>query len=190
MKSGNLMRVGLVVLIGAALMTAAGCHCWHKGDGDGAMLDKDIITVAKSRPELSTFVTAVDAAGLVMTLSGEGPYTVFAPTNDAFDRMPAGTLERLLNPENRTELADMLKYHVIKGQVTEEEAIRMGTDTALSGQMLNFEGTVQYAEWPAGVEAPSGRTMLRIDHQANVVRGNIRCSNGIIQEIDAVLIPQ
>jgi uncharacterized surface protein with fasciclin (FAS1) repeats len=183
------MRVGLAILVGAALLSAAGCQCWHKGDG-ASMMDKDIMAVARSRPELSTFVTAVDAAGLAVTLSQEGPYTVFAPTNDAFDRLPPGNLDRLLNPENRTELAEMLKYHVINGRVTEEEAIRMRTDTALSGEMLNFEGTVQYAEWPAGVEAPSGSTVLRIDRQANVVRGNIRCSNGIIQEIDAVLIPQ
>ena len=189
MKTENLFRAALAFVVGAALLGATGCQCWRRGDGNGYAIGQDIITVARSRPELGTFVAAVQAAGLEGTLREEGPFTVFAPTDEAFDNLPAGTLESLLMRENKAELTDILTYHVVSGRVTEHEAIRAGSDMTLSGRPLSFGGTIRYAYWPTGWTGPQGSPVLLINGQANVVRRNIECSNGVIHIIDTVLQP-
>jgi len=140
-------------------------------------------------PELNTFVAAVQAAELEGTLRGQGPFTVFAPTNDAFDDLPEGTLDNLLEPENKAHLTDILTYHVMSGRVTESEAIRAGSEMTLSGRPLSFGSTIQYTKWPTGWTGPEGSPVLLINGQANVVRRNIDCSNGVIHIIDTVLLP-
>lgn len=134
----------------------------------------DIVDIAASSDQFSTLVAAVTAAGLVDTLKGPGPFTVFAPTNAAFDRLPAGTVESLLLPENRDQLVAVLTYHVVPGAVTSDQ---------LAGQRLDVE-TVQGQS--VHINATRG---VRVNN-ANVTQADIMASNGVIHRIDTVLLPQ
>lgn len=139
-------------------------------DGHGA---KDIVDTAAANDQFSTLVAAVQAAGLVETLKGDGPFTVFAPTNDAFAKLPAGTVENLLKPENKDQLVAVLTYHVIPGKV-------MAADIA--GKELSV-ATVQGSN--VDIDAMKG---VMIDG-ANVTTADIEATNGVIHVIDAVILP-
>ncbi len=134
---------------------------------------KDIVDTAIGNEQFSTLVAAVKAAGLVDTLKGDGPYTVFAPTNEAFAKLPAGTVESLLQPENRDKLVAVLTYHVVPGKV-------MSGDIA--GKTLSAK-TVQGSE--VDIDATNG---VRIEN-ASVVAADIETSNGVIHVIDTVILP-
>ena len=134
--------------------------------------DKDIVDTAIEAGSFTTLVAAVQAAGLVDTLKGEGPFTVFAPTDDAFAALPAGTVEDLLKPENKDKLVSILTYHVVPGKV-------MSTD--LSDGMK--AATVQGGEVTIMTEGG-----VKVDN-ANVVSADIEASNGVIHVIDAVIMP-
>lgn len=138
-----------------------------------AMGTKDIVDTAASAGSFKTLVTAVKAADLVKTLKSSGPFTVFAPTDEAFAKLPKGTLENLLRPENKAKLAAILTYHVIPGKV-------MAAD--ISGKMLKV-ATVQGAE--ISVNATSG---VKIN-DASVVTADVGASNGVIHVIDTVILP-
>ena len=134
---------------------------------------KDIVDTAIGAGSFGTLVAAVQAAGLVEVLKGEGPFTVFAPTDEAFAALPAGTVETLLKPENKEQLVNILTYHVLPGKV-------MSADIAgksLEVQMVNG-GT-------AKIDATDG---VQID-AANVISADIEASNGVIHVIDAVILP-
>ncbi|MEM9755377.1 MAG: fasciclin domain-containing protein [Pseudomonadota bacterium] len=133
----------------------------------------NIVEVAASNPQFSTLVTAVTEAGLVDTLSGPGPFTVFAPTNDAFAALPAGTVESLLMPDNRDTLVAILTYHVVPGAVTSDQ---------LAGQRLNV-ATVNGAT--VHIDGTNG---VRVN-DATVTTADIIASNGVIHVIDGVLLP-
>lgn len=133
----------------------------------------DIVDTAVGAGTFTTLVAAVQAAGLVDVLKGEGPFTVFAPTDDAFAALPAGTVESLLMPENIDQLVAVLTYHVIPGQV-------MSADIA--GQMLQV-ATVQGST--VEINATDG---VMIDG-AHVIQADIMASNGVIHVIDAVILP-
>jgi uncharacterized surface protein with fasciclin (FAS1) repeats len=133
----------------------------------------DIVDTAIAAGSFETLVAAVQAAGLVDTLKGEGPFTVFAPTDDAFAALPEGTVESLLEEENRDQLISILTYHVIPGRV-------MSSDIA--GQALSVE-TVQGME--LAIDATDG---VRVG-EAMVVTADVEASNGVIHVIDTVLIP-
>lgn len=135
---------------------------------------KDIVDTAVGAGSFTTLVAAVQAAGLVDTLKGEGPFTVFAPTDDAFAALPAGTVEELLKPENKEQLVAVLTYHVIPGKV-------MAADIA--GKKMDVE-TVQGSS--AMVDATDG---VMIDG-AKVVQADVEASNGVIHVIDAVILPK
>lgn len=135
---------------------------------------KDIVDTAVEAGSFSTLVAAVGAAGLVDTLKGEGPFTVFAPTDEAFAALPEGTVETLLMPENKDQLTAILTYHVVPGKV-------MSADIA--GKSMEV-GTVNGAM--AMVDATDG---VKIDG-ANVVQADIEASNGVIHVIDAVIMPK
>ncbi|WP_289041563.1 fasciclin domain-containing protein [uncultured Aliiroseovarius sp.] len=135
---------------------------------------KDIVDTAVEAGSFTTLVAAVEAAGLVETLKGDGPFTVFAPTDDAFAALPEGTVESLLMPENKDQLTAILTYHVVPGKV-------MSGDIA--GQSMDVE-TVNGAK--AMVDATDG---VKIDG-ANVVQADIEASNGVIHVIDAVIMPK
>jgi len=133
----------------------------------------DIVDTAIAAGSFETLVAAVQAAGLVDTLKGEGPFTVFAPTDEAFAALPEGTVESLLEEENRDQLVSILTYHVIPGRV-------MSSDIA--GQTLSVE-TVQGME--LAIDATDG---VRVG-EATVVTADVEASNGVIHVIDTVLIP-
>ena len=128
---------------------------------------------ADSSPVNRTLVAAVKAAGLVDTLKGKGPFTVFAPTDAAFKKLPAGTVESLLKPENKEKLVSILTYHVVPGKVMSKD---------IAGKKVKAK-TVQGQE--LSVDAMSG---VKIDN-ANVTKADIETSNGVIHVIDAVVIP-
>ncbi|MEI7860466.1 MAG: fasciclin domain-containing protein [Acidimicrobiales bacterium] len=138
---------------------------------------QSIVEIASGNPDFSTLVTAVKAAGLVDTLSGPGPYTVFAPTNAAFAALPAGTVETLLMPENKATLAKILTYHVVAGKNMAAD-IMPGTLTTAEG------GTIT-------VSTENGKVILTDGKggKATVTKTDIEASNGVIHVIDAVLQP-
>ena len=133
----------------------------------------DIVDTAVDAGSFGTLVAAVQAAGLVETLKGEGPFTVFAPTDAAFAALPEGTVENLLKPENKDQLVAVLTYHVLSGKV-------MSGDIA--GKELSA-ATVQGSE--LDIDATDGVTV----DGANVVTADIETSNGVIHVVDAVLLP-
>ncbi len=143
------------------------------GSGDDPS-QQDVVDVAVGSKDHSTLVAAVQAAELVEPLQKSGPFTVFAPTNAAFDKLPAGTVDDLLKPENKDKLADILEYHVSVGVFTED----MLRDGQKIGQVNSQNITV----------AKEGNN-IKINGKANVV-GTVRASNGIIYVIDEVLLPQ
>jgi uncharacterized surface protein with fasciclin (FAS1) repeats len=133
---------------------------------------QDIVDVASGAGTFSTLVAAVQAAGLVETLKGEGPFTVFAPTDEAFAALPAGTVENLLKPENLAQLQAILTYHVVPGRV-------MSTD--LVDEMK--AATVQGAE--VTIDLDGGPKV----NGANIVTADVAATNGVIHVIDAVILP-
>jgi len=135
--------------------------------------EPDIVDIAASNDDFSTLVAAVTAAGLVDTLKGPGPFTVFAPTNDAFAALPAGTVDNLLLPENKDQLVAILTYHVVPGAVTSDQ---------LAGQRLSV-ATVNGAD--VHIDGTNGVTV----EEANVTTADIIASNGVIHVIDSVLLP-
>ncbi len=132
----------------------------------------DIVDLAVQTESLSTLVKAVKAGGLVETLKGEGPYTVFAPTNEAFAKLPAGTLESLLKPENKDKLVQILTYHVVPGNV-------MSTDLEDGMSAKTVEGSE--------IEVNLGESVMI--NNATVVKADIKASNGVVHVIDTVIMP-
>ena len=138
------------------------------------MAEHDIVDTAVAAGSFTTLVAAVTAAGLVDTLKGAGPFTVFAPTDDAFKHLPAGTVEHLLKPENKAELTKVLTLHVMSGTVMAKDvAGQKATPASLAGEALHVDGT-------------HGVTV----NGATVTKADIVCSNGVIHVIDAVLLPK
>ena len=134
----------------------------------------DIVDTAVAAGSFSTLATALKAAGLVETLKGPGPFTVFAPTDEAFAKLPAGTLESLLKPENKAKLAGILTYHVVAGKVTAADVVKLTSAKTVNGQSVK-------------IAVDGGK--VKVDG-ANVVKTDIGASNGVIHVIDAVLLPK
>ena len=134
---------------------------------------KDIVDTAVGAGSFKTLVAAVQAAGLVETLKGAGPFTVFAPTDEAFAKLPAGTVESLLKPENKEKLVAVLTYHVVPGKVMAADVVK-----------LTEAPTVQGSK--AKVKVVDGTVMI---DSAKVVKTDIETSNGVIHVIDAVILP-
>ena len=136
--------------------------------------EMDIVETAMSDERFSTLVSAVQAAELVDTLKGEGPFTVFAPTNDAFAALPEGTLDTLLLPENKQQLTDILLYHVVPGQVMAEDVVSLTSASTALGE-------------EATITVEDGRVFL--NDNAEIIVTDIETSNGVIHVIDSVLLP-
>ena len=132
----------------------------------------DIIDTALAAGNFSTLAAALGAAGLIETLKGDGPFTVFAPTDEAFSKIPSATLSDLLQPENKAKLTAILTYHVVSGKVSADEVTDLGSATSLQGQTLKI----------------STKDGLKIN-DAKVVMADVQATNGVIHIIDAVLIP-
>ncbi|NDE60020.1 MAG: fasciclin domain-containing protein [Acidimicrobiia bacterium] len=140
--------------------------------GSEAPAAEDIVAIASANEDFSTLVAAVSAAGLVETLQGEGPFTVFAPTNAAFDALPAGLVDKLLMPENKDVLVKILTYHVVSGAI-------MAADVT-AGDVASVEGGM------IAVTTNDGGVQV---NGASVVSADIVASNGVIHVIDAVILP-
>ncbi|UZO82054.1 fasciclin domain-containing protein [Aquimarina sp. ERC-38] len=148
--------------------------------------DSDIIAVASGNEDFSTLVAAVEAATLVETLKSEGPFTVFAPTNDAFAELPEGTVETLLAPENKEMLSSILTYHVVSGKLMAADVVKAINDNNGSYKVT----TVQGNELTATLD---GETVMLIDAKGNksvIVATDVDASNGVIHAIDTVIMPE
>jgi uncharacterized surface protein with fasciclin (FAS1) repeats len=140
----------------------------------GAMAaEKDVVDTAVAAGSFNTLAKALTAADLVKTLKGPGPFTVFAPTDEAFAKLPAGTLENLLKPENKAKLQRILTYHVVPGKVMAADVVKLKSAKSVSGD------TIAIATGNGGV---------RVDGAA-VVKTDIVATNGVIHVIDAVILP-
>jgi uncharacterized surface protein with fasciclin (FAS1) repeats len=135
---------------------------------------KDIVDTAVGAGSFNTLVAAVKAAGLVETLKGTGPFTVFAPTDAAFAKLPAGTLDTLLKPESKAKLQGILTYHVVPGKVMAADVVKLKTAKTVQGQDLTIK--------------VDGSTVM-VDN-AKVTQTDIACSNGVIHVIDTVVLPK
>lgn len=153
----------VVLVMALSLPLAAGDH--HA---------KDIVDTAAGAGSFNTLVAAVKAAGLVETLKGPGPFTVFAPTDEAFAKLPAGTLDDLLKPENKQKLVAILTYHVVPGKVMAADVTRLKKAKTVQGQEIR-------------IRANSDGVMV---DNAKVVKTDIATSNGVIHVIDTVILPK
>jgi uncharacterized surface protein with fasciclin (FAS1) repeats len=163
--------ISITALCGAMLAATVVNAAHH--ESSKAMNKPTIVEIAVDNPDFSTLVAALKAADLVGALSGEGPFTVFAPTNDAFAKLADGTLESLLLPENKDKLTAILTYHVVPGKVMAADVVKLTELTSLEGD------TIAISTSDAGV---------RVDG-ADVVTTDIVGSNGVIHVIDAVILP-
>ncbi|WP_415902363.1 fasciclin domain-containing protein [Neptuniibacter sp. QD29_5] len=150
-------------LLAVPLMATAGSY----------EMKKDIVDVAAGNESFSTLVTALKAANLVGALQGDGPYTVFAPTNEAFAKLPEETLADLLKPENKKDLQAVLTYHVVAGKVDAKTAMGLSAAPSLQGENI-------------AISLAGGNVMI---NQATVVAADVGASNGIIHVIDTVILP-
>ena len=160
------IRILTVTLIGATVAAFGISHA------ESDAKQKDIVAVASSAGSFNTLVAAVKAAGLVETLQGAGPFTVFAPTDEAFAKLPKGTVEDLLKPENKAKLVAILTYHVVAGKVMAADVKTMKVKT-VNGKELD----VQVIDGHVTVDS------------AKVVKTDVTASNGVIHVIDSVMSP-
>lgn len=158
------MKSGIKLALASALFLAS----------TGVASAKDLVDTAVSAGSFKTLVAAAQAAGLVETLKGDGPFTVFAPTDEAFAKLPDGTIEDLLKPENRDKLIAVLTYHVVPGKVMSSDVTgRSVSATTVQGQSVRVNG--MNGVWVDG---------------ASVISSNIEADNGVIHVIDKVLLPK
>lgn len=163
----SIKKIASAVLIAGALALSSTAAL---AGGHGK---KNIVDTAAANEQFSTLVAAVQAAGLVDTLKGDGPFTVFAPTNDAFAKLPAGTVANLLKPENKDQLVAVLTYHVLPGKVMAADiAGKTLSTTTVQGSMVDIDAT----------------NGVMIDG-ATVTAADIETSNGVIHVIDTVILP-
>ncbi len=163
------MKRTRILILAALLNSTIALPVAHAGE---CSAPGDIVVVASSAGSFKTLVAAVKAAGLVETLQGKGPFTVFAPTDDAFAKLPAGTVEDLLKPENKEKLVAILTYHVVPGKVMAADVKTMKAKT-VNGHDLDLKvenGTVTV-------------------NNAKVVKTDVAASNGVIHVIDTVVLP-
>lgn len=165
-----MFRTRTLTAAAAALLLAAPLAAQQH---HAAMRSPTIVQVARDAGSFSTLLAAVEAAGLTETLMGDGPFTVFAPTNEAFAKLPKGTIETLLRPENREQLKAILTYHVVPGRISAEEAIMAKKARSVEGSSLRV-GITDGA--------------LRVN-STRITTADVRASNGVIHVIDEVLLP-
>jgi uncharacterized surface protein with fasciclin (FAS1) repeats len=191
-EGGNVKKFFVSMLLALAPMAFATSTAFAQGDNPmvgGAPMyrTKDIIDNAVNSTDHTTLVAAVKAAGLVSTLKGKGPFTVFAPTNAAFDKLPAGTVDMLLKPENKAMLTKVLTYHVVAGKYDSKklmELIKKGGGTATLP-------TVSGGRLTARMNGMNSITLMdEMGGSSNVSTADVYQSNGIIHVVDTVLMPR
>ncbi len=175
---GNIMKAkfhykfgALILLLPGLLVSQIGCNETAKKH---RIWKKDVVDTAVAAGDFTTLVTAIKAADLVTTLKGEGPFTVFAPTDDAFAKLPSGTVENLLKPENKQKLSSILTYHVVPGKVMASKVVNLSHAKTVNGQSLMIK---------------TSYGVVTVDN-ARVIKTDIDCSNGVIHVIDTVLLPK
>ncbi len=136
--------------------------------------NKDIVETAVAAGSFNTLAAALQAVGLAETLKGKGPFTVFAPTDEAFAKLPAGTVDSLLKPENKEKLKAILLYHVVSGEVTAAQVVKLTAAKTINGQNVQ-------------IMVRDGNVMV---NDASVVKADVMASNGVIHVIDTVLLPK
>lgn len=168
----SLFRVKSVVsmFIAVVMMAAGSLYAGAESHEDS---QKDIVETAQAAGSFNTLAAALEAAGLVETLKGEGPYTVFAPTDEAFAKLPEGTVEMLLLPENKDKLVAILTYHVVPGKVTSEEVVKLDAAKTVNGADIT-------------IKTEDGKVMV---DNATVAQADVMASNGVIHVIDTVILP-
>jgi uncharacterized surface protein with fasciclin (FAS1) repeats len=170
MQYVNVARVAIVSILLNGLALVGATQAEHHEAG----MKKDIVDTAVSAGSFSTLVSAVKAADLVDTLKGKGPFTVFAPTDEAFAKLPKGTLDDLLKPENKAKLQAILTYHVVPGKVMATDVVKLNSAKTVNGQTLT-------------IDAKNGAVMV---DNAKVAKTDIETSNGVIHVIDTVVLPK
>ncbi len=167
--------LGVTAIAAAAAFSTAVFFPQQQAIAADDMMKKDIIetAVGPGMSEVTTLVAAIKAAGLVETLKGAGPFTVFAPTNAAFAKLPAGTVEDLLKPENKEKLKGILLYHVHAGKAIKAADVKTMKLTTANGKDLD-------------VKVEGGNVMI---NNAKVIKTDVVCSNGVIHWIDTVVLP-
>lgn len=169
MRSFIISKLFLVLLIAAGM----GLSTSVAQTGAEAGEEVDIVETATAAGSFNTLVAAINAAGLTETLKGEGPFTVFAPTDEAFAKLPDGTLEMLLMPGNKEKLAAILTYHVVPGKVSAEEVVKLTSAESVSGKKID-------------IKTSDGKVMV---DGATVIKADVMAKNGVIHVIDTVMMP-
>ena len=159
----------LAVILGVVFASVAQAGNY----GKKAQARADIVDTAVAAGQFTTLAAALEAAGLIDTLKGDGPFTVFAPTDEAFSKLPAGTVESLLKPENRDKLVAILTYHVVSGKVYAKDVVKLDQATTVNGAAVSIDVIDDN---------------VKID-AATVVLPDIKASNGVIHVIDSVILP-
>jgi transforming growth factor-beta-induced protein len=167
MKNQTTSILAMVVLIAGMLFIGGSREAISDSHG------KDIVETAVAAGSFNTLAAALGSAGLVNTLKGEGPFTVFAPTDDAFAKLPAGTVDSLLKPENKAKLVSILTYHVVPGRVMSGEVVKLSSAKTVNGKEIR-------------INVKDGKVMV---DNAHVVKTDIEASNGVIHVIDSVILP-
>lgn len=173
MKTRKIITITATFLLIPALVFA-GSYSKAKTAAQAATGSMDIVDTAVSAGSFNTLAAALKAADLVDTLRGEGPFTVFAPTDDAFAKLPEGTLQDLLRPENKAKLQSILTYHVVSGKVMAKDVTTMSSAKTVNG------GSFQISQRDGSV---------MVDN-AKVIKTDVMASNGVIHVIDTVIIPK
>lgn len=162
-----------LALLGTAVVTGPVIAGNHGAHADAAQSAPSIVGIASSNADFETLTAALKAADLIGTLEGDGPFTVFAPTDDAFAKLPAGTLETLLKPENKAKLAGILTYHVVAGKVLAADVVKLKGAKTVNGKEVS-------------IRVVDGKVML---DAATVAKTDIIAGNGVIHVIDSVILP-
>jgi len=184
----QLQRLTLAATVAVACATAPSAFAADNPMVGGVPMyaNKTIVENASTAQNLSTLVTAVKAAGLVDTLSGKGPFTVFAPDNQAFAKLPAGTVETLLKPENKAKLTQVLTYHVVPGTYTATQLTAAARSHGGSSTLKTVQGEALTVKLEDGkvwvVDAKGGKSA--------VTTADVRQSNGVVHVVDSVLMPK
>jgi uncharacterized surface protein with fasciclin (FAS1) repeats len=164
----NLKTLSLSLIASAAVVLGTNAFAGNYGD------KKDIVDTAVAAGGFETLAAALTAGELIDTLKSEGPFTVFAPTDEAFAKLPAGTLDSLLKPENKDQLVGILTYHVVAGKVMAADVVKLSSATTVNGADVS-------------IEVKDGSVYV---NDAKVTSTDIKASNGVIHVIDTVLIPE
>lgn len=159
----------LVIITSAALTAASLALAGNYGDKKS-----DIVDTAVAAGNFSTLAAALEAGDLVGTLKSDGPFTVFAPTDEAFARLPAGTIDNLLKPENKDQLVAILTYHVVPGKVTAAEVVGLTSASTVNGQNL-------------AIRVDGGTVFI---NDAEVIATDVMASNGVVHVVDTVILPK